>query len=57
LINQIIILTVFEGFGAMENLKVLWLQEIRLGPHWGSLQRSLAEISNILFEIITEMLR
>jgi len=39
---------------------MLWLPGLRPGPHWGSLQRSpdpLAEISNILFGTITEMLQ
>jgi len=38
---------------------MLWLLGLCPGPLWGSLQRSpdpLAEISNILFEIIAEML-
>jgi len=41
LTNQTIFLTVFKGFEAMKNLKMLWLPGLRLGPHWGSLQRSL----------------
>jgi len=39
---------------------MLWRPALRPGPHWGSLQYSpgpLDEISNILFEIISEMLR
>jgi len=60
LINQIIFLTTFDGFEAkaMQNVKTLWLPGLRPGPHWGAysaLPDPLAEINNILFEIMTEM--
>jgi len=39
---------------------MLWLPGLLSGPHWGAYSAPpdpLAEISNILFEIITKMLR
>jgi len=60
LINQIIFLTAFEGFEAMYILKMLWFLDLPPDPTGGAysaLRDPLAEISNILFEIITKMLR
>jgi len=58
--NQKIFLTAFEEFEDMQNLKMLWLPGLCPRPPGGAYSAPpdlLAEISNILFEINTEILR